>query len=107
MLCIPYSTSSNRSLARPKNKPNNTRRQKHDQEISHNNTGTGPHASRIRSGHGYLDTDDSGTLSKEELAKVIPEERVDRAFSRWDADENGEISEEEFDNRPPPPGMGG
>jgi Ca2+-binding EF-hand superfamily protein len=46
-------------------------------------------------------------LSKEELAKVIPEERVDRAFSRWDADENGEISEEEFDNRPPPPGMGG
>ena len=54
-----------------------------------------------------LDTDDSGTLSKEELAKVIPEERVDRAFSRWDADENGEISEEEFDNRPPPPGMGG
>jgi hypothetical protein len=54
-----------------------------------------------------MDLDDDGSISKEELGKVIPAERVDNAFSRFDTDEDGKLSKEEFDNRPPPPGMGG
>ena len=54
-----------------------------------------------------LDLDKNGSISKEELGKVIPEQRLDNAFSRFDADGSGDLSEEEFNNRPPPPGMGG
>jgi len=54
-----------------------------------------------------LDLDGNGSLSKEEVGKVVPAERLDMAFSRWDADEDGAVTEEEFTNRPGPPGMGG
>ncbi len=57
-----------------------------------------------------MDTDGNGTLSKEEIGKVVPAARLDQAFSRWDADEDGKVTEEEFKNRPGPPGgmgMGG
>ena len=54
-----------------------------------------------------MDLDKDGSISKEELGKVIPAERVDNAFSRFDTDEDGKLSEDEFNNRPPPPGMGG
>jgi hypothetical protein len=62
-----------------------------------------------------LDADGNGTISMEELGKVVPEEALERRFGRLDADGNGEISAEEFANRPgrqggmggQPPGMGG
>jgi Ca2+-binding EF-hand superfamily protein len=57
-----------------------------------------------------LDTDGDGKLTKEEVGKVVPEQRLEQAFSRWDADEDGSVTEEEFNNRPGPPGgmgMGG
>ncbi len=54
-----------------------------------------------------LDADGSGAISKEELARVVPEEALERRFGRLDTDGDGEISEEEFANRPGPAGMGG
>ena len=52
-----------------------------------------------------IDADGDGTITKEELAKVVPADRVDQRFDIVDADDDGVISKEEFDNRPR--GMGG
>ena len=62
-----------------------------------------------------IDADGNGTISMEELGKVVPAEALERRFGRLDADGNGEISAEEFANRPgrqagmggQPPAMGG
>lgn len=53
-----------------------------------------------------IDADASGGISQEELGKVVPEQMLETLFTRWDSDENGEISEEEFNNRQAGGGMG-
>ena len=56
-----------------------------------------------------LDTDSDGAISAEELAAAPPVANgfieADALMTAWDADGNGSVSEEEFDNRPQ--GMGG
>ena len=56
-----------------------------------------------------LDTDTDGEISAEELAAAPPVANgfveADTIMTAWDADGNGSISEEEFNNRPQ--GMGG
>ena len=62
-----------------------------------------------------LDTDKSGALSKEEVAAFaagIPAGpngpvTADSILGRWDANKDGSVTKEEFDNRPPHPGAGG
>lgn len=45
------------------------------------------------------DKDEDGSLSKEELSAAVPENMLDTLFDRWDADKDGMISEDEFNNR--------
>lgn len=45
------------------------------------------------------DKDADGNLSKEELGAVVPENMLDTLFTRWDTDEDGKISADEFENR--------
>lgn len=56
-----------------------------------------------------LDTDSDGAISAGELAGAPPVANgfveADALMTAWDADGNGSVSEEEFDNRPQ--GMGG
>jgi hypothetical protein len=55
-----------------------------------------------------IDKDKNGKLSKEEVAtwaKSLPPgpngpRNADEVFARWDANKDGSISKEEFDNRP-------
>jgi hypothetical protein len=62
-----------------------------------------------------LDTDKSGSLSKQEVGAFFAGRpagpqgavNVDDVFGRWDADKNGSVSKQEFDNRPRPAGPGG
>lgn len=52
----------------------------------------------------YIDTDGSGLLSKEEVAAIAvrfpgrpdPED----VFARWDANEDGQVTKQEFESRP-------
>jgi hypothetical protein len=63
-----------------------------------------------------LDTDKSGSLSQEEVAKFVatipaggpngPPNAAD-VFGRWDANKDGSVSKAEFDARPRPAGPGG
>lgn len=52
----------------------------------------------------YVDTDSSGTLSKEEVAAIAvrfpgnPD--PDDVFERWDANGDGQVTPQEFDDRP-------
>ena len=59
---------------------------------------------RMSTNFAELDLDSDGKLSKEELGKVVPEQRLEQAFLRWDKNEDGSVSEEEFNSRPGPPG---
>ena len=58
-----------------------------------------------------LDTDSDGAISAEELAASPPVANgfvtADDLMTAWDADGDGSVSEEEFDNRPQQGGMGG
>ncbi|MBF8270589.1 MAG: EF-hand protein [Gammaproteobacteria bacterium] len=62
-----------------------------------------------------LDTDKSGALSKEEVGVFVAgipagpngPANLDDVLGRWDANKDGSVTKEEFDNRPPPPGAGG
>jgi hypothetical protein len=64
-----------------------------------------------------LDKDKNGSLSKEEVADFFKQfagqgnggggPNVDQVFSRWDANGDGSVSKEEFDNRPRPQRNGG
>ncbi|HVS24312.1 MAG TPA: EF-hand domain-containing protein [Gammaproteobacteria bacterium] len=62
-----------------------------------------------------IDKDKNGKLSKEEVAawvKTIPAGpngpvNADELFARWDANKDGSVSKEEFENRPRPQGPGG
>jgi len=47
-----------------------------------------------------LDANGDGSISKEEMGKVVPENVLEQRFGRLDADSDGNISKEEFDNRP-------
>jgi hypothetical protein len=52
----------------------------------------------------YVDSDRNGTLSKEEVAAIAvrfpgnPD--PDDVFERWDANADGQVTPEEFDDRP-------
>lgn len=52
----------------------------------------------------YVDTDGNGTLSKEEVATIAvrfpgrPD--PDDVFARWDANNDGKVTKEEFESRP-------
>lgn len=52
----------------------------------------------------YLDTDASGWLSKEEVAafagRIPGQPDPDEVFARWDGNNDGQVSREEFDDRP-------
>ncbi|HEU4617969.1 MAG TPA: EF-hand domain-containing protein [Gammaproteobacteria bacterium] len=64
-----------------------------------------------------LDKDKNGSLSKEEVADFFKQfagrgnggggPNADQVFSRWDANGDGSVSKEEFDNRPRRGGQGG
>ena len=61
-----------------------------------------------------LDTDKSEALSKEEVGVFVAgipagpngPANLDDVLGRWDANKDGSVTKEEFDNRPPPPGAG-
>jgi Ca2+-binding EF-hand superfamily protein len=62
-----------------------------------------------------LDTDNSGALTKAEVAEFVKRfpagpqgaPNVDDVFGRWDANKDGSVSKEEFASRPRAPGSGG
>lgn len=51
-----------------------------------------------------LDTDQDGWLSKEEVAafaaRIPNRPNADEVFARWDTNNDGKVSKEEFDTRP-------
>jgi hypothetical protein len=61
-----------------------------------------------------IDKDKNGKLSKEEVAAWVKTingpngpPNADDVFGRWDANKDGSVSKEEFENRPRPQGPGG
>jgi hypothetical protein len=61
-----------------------------------------------------LDTDKSGAISKEEVAKFFANAPAnanrpppDQIFTNWDTNKDGSVSQAEFDARPRPGGPGG
>lgn len=65
--------------------------------------------------HGGIDTDKNGSLSQAEVGVWVatipagPQGALSAAdvFGRWDANEDGSVSRQEFDGRPRPQGPGG
>ena len=55
----------------------------------------------------FIDTDNSGSISKEELkaalqkscSREVPEQEIDQIFNRFDTNKDGEISSKEFQSR--------